>query len=137
MCLKVWMWMHQRYGRNQIVRKLYPVKTNNCYPLAVPEDDRSNQQKKECEWWSKMWVHQKNRMGQNMWKLYSVKTKKCTYLAVSDIVWLDQLKNECDWRSMNAKSSKLWNESNCTKIVFDWEGKYARTSLIPKMVNWI
>ena len=40
----VWMWMHQKYERGQIVQKLYSIEANKLTYLAVPSDGRLNQQ---------------------------------------------------------------------------------------------
>ena len=66
-----------------------------------------------------MWVHRKSGMSQIVQKLYSVKIYKCSYLAVIDNGLLNRGNNECEWWSMNVSASKIWNESNHTKNVFN------------------
>ena len=56
---------------------------------------------KQCEWWS-----------MNM----SDETNTCSYFAVTNAVRLNWQKNQCDWWSMNLSASKIWKESNLTKI---------------------
>ena len=47
------------------------------------------------------------------------KTNNCYYLAVTDDVWLKRQNNEWDWWIMKVSASKICNESNHTKIVFN------------------
>ena len=44
---EVWIWVHQKYGMSQIVRKLYSFETNNCSYLYVPVDDQLNRRNNE------------------------------------------------------------------------------------------
>ena len=49
---EVWMWVHQKCGIIQIVKKLYSIESNNCYYLIVSEDGQFNWRNNKCEWWS-------------------------------------------------------------------------------------
>ena len=79
-----------------------------------------------------MWVNQNYGMYLIVHKLYSIKTNKCNYLSVTDDGWLNRRNNECDWWSMNMSALKLWNESNCTKNVFNQNRKL----LLPFCFQW-
>ena len=50
-------------------------------------------------------------------KMYSIKTNNCSYLAVTQNGRLNQRNNECEWWIMKLIASKIFNESNHTKIV--------------------
>ena len=84
-----------------------------------------------------MWVHQKYEMSLIVKKLYSIKTNNWSYLTFTNGIQLNQQNLECEWWSMNASSSKICNESNCTKIVFNQSKKNTLTSLLPDMADWI
>ena len=55
----------------------------------------------------------------NHTKIYWFKTNNSYYLTVPGDVWLNQLNRECEGWIINVSASKIWNESNGTKIVFN------------------
>ena len=68
-----------------------------------------------------MSLHWKCVMSQIVQKLYSIKTNNCSYIDVTDDVWLNRWNDKCEWLSMNVSASTICNESNHTKIAFNWK----------------
>ena len=45
-----------------------------------------------------------------------IQQEKCSYFAVTNALWLNRQNDEWEWWSMKVSVSKIWNESNRTKI---------------------
>ena len=63
-----------------------------------------------------MWVHWKYIIVRILWNFYSVKTNRCSYLDVPENGLLNRQSHEREWQSMNVSASKIWKESNHTKM---------------------
>ena len=66
-----------------------------------------------------MWVHLKYGISRIVWNFNSNKTDNWSYLSFLDYGRLNWKDNEWEWCSINVSASKIWNESNRTRILFN------------------
>ena len=131
----VWQGVHLKEGMSRILHKVYSIILKTSLTSLLPTmfhgiDKTINDSDKLWRW-----VHQKYRMSQIVLKVHSIGKSNCFYLAVTDNVLLNQQHNEWEWCSMKVLASKIWNDSNHTKL--HSIQKTALTFLSQMMFNWM